>query len=450
MHLDDRLDGMQEPAVDPRQLVNLVDADAVPYRLGDGENPQRGGIVQLLAQVVEAERVGLESPHADVEHAHRLLDDLGKRAADRHHLADALHFAADPRGRPPKLAEVPAWKLAHQVVQRGFKERGGAARDAVRDLGQRVAERELGGNVGEGIAGRLAGERTRAGEPGVDLDDPVVHPGGVERELDIAFAHDAQMPDGTDRDRAQQLVLRIVERLGRRDDDRIAGVYAHGIEILHVAHRHAVVAGIPHHFVLDFFPPLEGFLHEHLGHAAGERAPQRRFHVRIAPDDAAAFPAERVPAAQHDRQPDFPNRAARRIERTARPAAGGFDSDLGQAPDEQAPILGIANRLDGRPEHLDAVLREDARVMQREAAVQRGLPAEGERDGIYALLDDDLLDELRGHGNEIDAVGELAARLDGRDVRIDQHRGNPFLAQGLDRLGTGIIELAGLSDLQRA
>ena len=174
IHLDDRLDGMQEPAVDPGQLVNLVDAEAVAYRPRHGEDPQGRGVAQLLAQVVEAERVRVEAAHADVEHAHRFLNDFRKTAADRHHLADAFHLAAEPRRRAPELGEIPARKLAHQVIQSRLEERGGAARNAVGDLGERIAERELGGDVGEGIAGRLAGERARARQPGVDFDDAIV------------------------------------------------------------------------------------------------------------------------------------------------------------------------------------------------------------------------------------------------------------------------------------
>ena len=51
--------------------------------------------------------------------------------------------------------------------------------------------------------------------------------------------------------------------------------------------------------------------------------------------------------------------------------------------------------FDRRAEHAHAVLVEDARVVEREAAVERGLAAEGEQDGVDLLLDDDLLDELR-------------------------------------------------------
>src|SRR5213078_578815 len=125
------------------------------------------------------------------------------------------------------------------------------------------------------------------------------------------------MPHGADGDRAQQLILGVIERLRRRHHDRIAGVDAHGVDVLHVAYRDAVVAGVAHHLVLDLLPALETLLDQYLGDAAGESAPQGRFDLRLEPHDAAALPAERVAAAQHDRQPDLADRAPRCIARIA-------------------------------------------------------------------------------------------------------------------------------------
>ena len=158
-----------------RQLVDLVDAHAVAQRLRDGEDAAAASALrELVVDVVERERVRVEAPHADVEHAQRLLDDLGEGAPDGHHLADALHLAADAHRRAAELAEVPARDLADDVVERGLEEGRRAARDGVGDLGQRVAERDLGRDVGQRIAGGLARERRRARQPRVDLDDAVV------------------------------------------------------------------------------------------------------------------------------------------------------------------------------------------------------------------------------------------------------------------------------------
>ena len=77
---------------------------------------------------------------------------------------------------------------------------------------------------------------------------------------------------------------------------------------------------------------------------------------------------------------------------------------------------------------------EDARAVQLDAAVERGLPAKGEEDPVGALRLDDLLDVARRDGQEVDLVGEALARLHRRDVRVDQHRRDALLLQGFDRL----------------
>jgi len=40
---------------------------------------------------------------------------------------------------------------------------------------------------------------------------------------------------------------------------------AQRVEVLHVADRDAVVEAVAHNLILDLFPALEGFLHQHLG-----------------------------------------------------------------------------------------------------------------------------------------------------------------------------------------
>src|SRR5262249_56496756 len=101
------------------------------------------------------------------------------------------------------------------------------------------------------------------------------------------------------------------------------------------------------------------------------------------------------------------------------------------------------------PEAADAGLGEDARFVELEAKVERRLPAEAEEEGVDALLLDDLRDEVFVDGEEVHRVGELLARLDGGDVRIDEDGVDPLLAQRLERLRSRIIELARLPDRDR-
>ena len=76
------------------------------------------------------------------------------------------------------------------------------------------------------------------------------------------------------------------------------------------------------------------------------------------------------------------SRAAARASsaRAAGAAARGAYADLGQPLDEELAVLGVADGLHRRAEHPHAVLVEDARLVEREPAVERGLAAEGKQD----------------------------------------------------------------------
>ena len=120
-----------------------------------------------------------------------------------------------------------------QTAQRAEFEAGARlARDRVADLVERNAEAQLGGNEGQRVARRLARQRRRAAQARVDLDDAVLLRVRVERVLDVALADYAQVPDDVDGRRAEHVVVGVVERLRRRNDDRVARVDAERVEVL--------------------------------------------------------------------------------------------------------------------------------------------------------------------------------------------------------------------------
>ena len=82
--------------------------------------------------------------------------------------------------------------------------------------------------------------------------------------------------------------------------------------------------------------------------------------------------------------------------------------------------------------------------------VEAGLPAERGQQGVGPFLRDDLLDDLPGDRLDVGAVGRLRVGHDGGRVGVDQDDRVAFLAEGLARLGAGVVELAGLADDDRA
>ena len=162
VHVDHLPKPVQEPGVDVGQPVDLFHRHAVAQSLGNGKDAQRRSVLDLVPYIFELEQVRFETIGADIEHPEGLLDNLGKAPADRHDFADAFHFGADANGGAPELGNIPTRNLAHQIVERRFEESRRAAGDAVRDLRQAVADRDLRRHVCQRIAGGLAGESARS------------------------------------------------------------------------------------------------------------------------------------------------------------------------------------------------------------------------------------------------------------------------------------------------
>ena len=84
------------------------------------------------------------------------------------------------------------------------------------------------------------------------------------------------------------MVLLVVERLRWGDDDGLAGVDAHRVDVLHVTDGDAVVAPVAHHLVFNLLPAAQALLDQHLEHAIGKAAAQRLIEIGLSLDDAAA------------------------------------------------------------------------------------------------------------------------------------------------------------------
>src|SRR5262245_46036059 len=115
-----------------------------------------------------------------------------------------------------------------------------------------------------------------------------------------------------------------------------------------------------------------------------------------------------------------------------RPAACRLDADLIRALYEERANPRVPDCRDGSSQHAYSVAFEYSRVVQRQAAVERRLPPERKKNRVDLFLGNYALDEIGIDVNEVDAIGEIFARLNRRDVWIDQNRRDAFFAQCLE------------------
>ena len=159
---------LQEPGIDPRRLVQLLDRDlrdqgALDLEEALGRGPADRGEQRLAVDRVEAvvDRPIPDHPPCPsrLEATEALLQRLLEGAPDRHRLADRLHLGGQPRFGGGELLEGEARDLHHHVVEHRLEGGRGRLGDVVRQLVEGVADGELRADPRDREAGGLGGER---------------------------------------------------------------------------------------------------------------------------------------------------------------------------------------------------------------------------------------------------------------------------------------------------
>ena len=414
-----------------------------------GQDALVGGVGEFVFHVGHGNGIADEAAEPVARHPEALLDGLLEGAAYGHDLAHGLHGRAQQIGDAFELAEVPAGDLADHVVQRRLEAGGRHLGHGVGDFVQTVAEAELGGHEGQRIARSLGRKGGGAAEARVHLDDPVVVRFRVQGVLHVAFAHDAHMAHDAYGGLPQHVVLVVAQRLRRGHDDALPGVYAEGVEVLHVADGDAVVVLVAHHFVLDFLPALQRLLHEDL-RGVRECGGRQFAQLCVVGAEAGAQAAERVCRTDDHGVADLPDDLQSLFHRFHGHAVRRFHAYLLHLVGEEVAVLGLYYGLHRGSEHPHAVPAQHAAVVQLHAAVERRLAAEGEHYRIRTFLDYHLGDEVRRHRQEVGLVGDALGGLHRGHVGVDQDGLYSLFPQGLEGLGAGIVELSGLAYLERA
>ena len=266
--------------------------------------------------------------------------------------------------------------------------------------------------------------------------------------MNVAFANNPKLPHDANREISQHVVLGIRQRLAWCNDDTLAGVNSHRIEVLHVANRDAIIDTVTDDFVFNFLPPTEVLLDEDLRRVR-QSAACTLVYFGMARAQSRAQAAQRICRTKHDGVSDCARDFDSLFSGNGGCTPRNIHADTVEALYEQIAILGITNGLNGSSEHRDTELLQHAFLVEFEPAVERRLTAEGDQNSIRSFFLDNLRHEMSIHRQKIDFIREMIRRLDGCDIRIHQDRGESLLLQCLDRLTAGVVEFTGLADFQR-
>ncbi len=456
-HLADLGKLAQEPWVDPRDLVNLLNRPAAVERAEQVPHPPIGRHGEPFSErrIVFARLVGAGEEQAaspELERADALHERFLERPADGHRLADRLHLRRQRPIRLRKLLEVPPRDLDDDVVDGRLEGRRRHTCDVVRDLVEVIAEGELRSDLRNRKAGRLGGKRGRSRDARVHLDDDHSPVRRVHGELDVRPpGFDADSSDDPPRGVAHPLIFLVAQREDRRDRDAVARMDAHRVDVLDRADDDEIVGDVAHHLELELFPADHRLFDEHLVNGAQlEAALGEIAELFDVVRDAAADAAKRKGRADHEREAKRPREIDPFRQAARQPALRHVEADRPHRVLEQLAILGHLDGFDRGADQLDVVLIERARVGKVHGQVERGLAADGRQHGVGPLALDDRRHEIGGQRLDVGAIGELRVGHDRRRITVDEDHFQAFGAERLARLRSGVVEFARLADHDRS
>mmetsp|Transcript_894 Transcript_894/g.2080 ORF Transcript_894/g.2080 Transcript_894/m.2080 type:complete len:1014 (-) Transcript_894:28-3069(-) len=442
-----------EPGVNLGEVVDLLLGQAVLKCLLHEEHALGVGVAHVVQQLgpLQGLVVGRQRPpvEAGLQAAERLLEGLLEGAAHGHRLTHTPHHGGQDVVGAGELLEGEAGDLGHDVVNGGLEGRGGLPGDIVGDHVQGVAAGQLGGDLCNGEASGLGGERGGAAHAGVHLNDDHLAVLRVDGVLHVrAAALNAHLADDVDGVVTQALVLAVGQGLRGGDGDGVASVHAHGIQVLDGAHDDNVVALVTHDLQLILFPAEQGLLHQDLvGHGGVQATGHNCLELLHVVGNAAAGAAQGEGGANDDgKLVDSESNLKGLLHGVGGAGLRLVNADLVHGVFKERAVLREVNALQLGAKQLHAVLGQDARLLQALGRVEAGLSAHGGQDGVGPLLGDDGLQQLGDHRADIGAVRGGGVGHDGGGVGVYEDDLVPVLPQSLTRLGSRVVELAGLAN----
>ena len=450
LHVGQILQLILEPPVNLGDVVDHVVGDTALQRLVHAEHTLGVLHMQMLHDFlvgVAFEILQSQGLHAQLDGGNGLHDGQLEAVADGHHLAGGHHLGAQTLIGVDELIEGPLGVLDHDVVNGGLEAGGGGAGHVVANLVQSVADGDFAGHLGDGVTGGLGGQSGRTGHTGVDLDDRVLEAVGLERELAVAAALDAQLVDDIQSGGAQHLVFLIGQSLAGSHNDGVAGVDTNGVHVFHAADGNGVALTVAHDLELDFLPTGDALFHKDLVDGGKTQAVGADFDQLFAVlADAAAGAAHGKGGTHDDGVADFVGGAQGVFQGLNNLTGDGGLVQLLHGSLEQLAVLGAVDGLLLTGQQTDAGLFQVAGAGQLHGDVQAVLAAHVGDDGVRLFDLQNPLDHVDGHGLDVHMIGDFGVGHDGGGVGVQQHGLDALGLQRAASLGAGVVELGSLTD----
>ena len=197
---------VEEEPVDLCDFKNLVHGHTLLQGFKDGEETAVILAGQAIPDGFVRQGKRVQRIQGDFRTADSLHQGFLEALADGHDFAGGLHLGAQAAGGTIELIKGPLRELDDHIVDGGLEAGTGFAGDIVGDLVQGIAQGKAGCDLGDRIAGSLAGQGGGAADTGIDLDDRVFEGIRIQGKLAVAAADNTDGADDIQRRGPEHLV----------------------------------------------------------------------------------------------------------------------------------------------------------------------------------------------------------------------------------------------------
>ena len=256
--VDNVLQSVQKPSVNPGELMNPFHRISLEKSLGYGKDALVGRLLQRMLKLRDiALIVADKSMHPLPYHSQAFLYRLFECTTYCHNFANRLHRRAYLAAHTMELTEIPSGYLANYIVKSRLKECRSLLCDRILKVKQSITQSQLGCHKSKRIACSFRCQSRRSAQTRIHLYNPIVKRIRVKSILHITLAHDSNMAHYLYGKLAQPVIILVGESLGRGDHNRLPCVDSERVKVLHIAYGDAIVKAVTHHFILHFFPSFQ-------------------------------------------------------------------------------------------------------------------------------------------------------------------------------------------------
>ncbi len=432
-------------------LENIVQRNAVADELRNGIDSvvrAAGDILQqfFAGRMVEFRHVQVAD--ANFQRADGFQQAFLQCASDAHNFACCFHLCTERICGGRKFIEGEAGHFCYNIIQSRFKISGGFRNF---DFVQRHADSNFCRNAGDRVTAGFGSKRGGTGNTRVDLNQIILGGIRVKRELHIAAAFNFQCANDFQRAVPQHIEIMVVQCQDWRHNDRIAGMYANGVNVFHTADGNGAVGCIAHDFKFDFLIAFNALFYQYLMYGREFEGVFHDIHqFTFVFRKAAACAAECECRAQYNGIADFICRLDgffygvcdfRRDNGLANALAEFF---------EQLSVLGALDAFAACTQQLDLTFVQYAFLFQLHGKVQTCLPADARDDSVRAFIAEDSCDVFQCKRFHVNLIGDGCIGHDGSGVGINQYHLVTFFFQCKARLCACVVKFCGLPDYNGA